>query len=72
MPAAPSASIPSGRSTPRSTPRFAVETVHLGANRPRAGEAEAASVASVPALVIGGTPLHINFGASLVDVKEAA
>jgi hypothetical protein len=52
--------------------RFDVEIVHLGTNRARIGEAEAAGVASVPALVIAGTPLHINFGASLADVKGAA
>lgn len=38
----------------------------------RIAEAEAAGVASVPALVIAGTPLHINFGASLADVKGTA
>lgn len=52
--------------------RFEVEIVHLGTDRARIAEAEAVGVASVPALVIGGTPLHINFGASLADVKGAA
>lgn len=51
---------------------FEVEIVHLGNDRARIADAEAAGVASVPALVIGGAPLHINFGASLADVKGAA
>jgi glutaredoxin len=52
--------------------RFTVEIVHLGTDRGRISEAEAAGVASVPALVISGMPLHINFGASLADVKGTA
>lgn len=52
--------------------RFEVEIVHLGNDRARIADAEAAGVASVPALVIGGAPLHINFGASLADLKGAA
>ncbi|MCB2103649.1 MAG: hypothetical protein KDE10_03315, partial [Rhodobacteraceae bacterium] len=38
--------------------RFEVEIVHLGNDRARIADAEAAGVASVPALVIGGAPLH--------------
>lgn len=52
--------------------RFAVEIVHLGSDRARIAEAEAAGVTSVPALVSGGAALHINFGATLADVKGAA
>jgi hypothetical protein len=52
--------------------RYEVEIVHLGQDRARIAEAEAAGIASVPALVIGGAPLHINFGAALADVKGAA
>jgi glutaredoxin len=52
--------------------RYDLEIVHLGEARDRIAEAERAGVASVPALVIAGTPLHINFGASLADVKGAA
>ena len=52
--------------------RFTVEVVHLGTRRDRIAEAEAAGVASVPALVLGGTALHINFGAALADVKGGA
>lgn len=47
-----------------------VEIVHLGNDRNRIAEAERAGVKSVPALI---TPnknvLHINFGASMADVK---
>lgn len=47
-----------------------VEVVHLGNNKARIAEAEAAGVKSVPALVTpNGNVLHINFGASLADVK---
>lgn len=48
----------------------AVEIVHLGTDRSRIAEAENAGVQSVPALVTpNGTVLHINFGASMADVK---
>lgn len=50
---------------------YDVEIVHLGEAPGRIAEAEAAGVASVPALVIAGRPFHINFGASLADVKGA-
>ena len=47
-----------------------VEVVHLGENRNRIEEAEKAGVKSVPVLVTAsGNVLHINFGASLADVK---
>jgi len=47
-----------------------VEVVHLGEDRQRIGAAEEAGVKSVPALVTpAGNVLHINFGASLADVK---
>ncbi|HPQ25094.1 MAG TPA: thioredoxin family protein, partial [Gammaproteobacteria bacterium] len=45
--------------------RFAVEIVHLGETRSRIDEAESVGVKSVPALVIGGQPFHINFGAAI-------
>ena len=51
---------------------YSVEIVHLGETPDRIGEAEAAGVKSVPALVIEGQPYHINFGASLADVKGPA
>lgn len=47
-----------------------VEVVHLGEDRQRITEAEQAGVKSVPALVTPtGNVLHINFGASMADVK---
>lgn len=47
-----------------------VEVVHLGEDRSRISEAEGAGVKSVPALVTpNGNALHINFGASMADVK---
>ena len=47
-----------------------VEVVHLGDNKTRISEAEKAGIKSVPALVTpNGNVLHINFGASLADVK---
>lgn len=49
--------------------RYEVEIVHLGKNKARIAEAEAAGVKSVPALRLGDDVLHINFGASIADVK---
>jgi len=47
-----------------------VEIVHIGEDRSRIEEAEKAGIKSVPALVTpNGNVLHINFGASLADVK---
>ena len=47
-----------------------VEVVHIGEDRNRIAEAEKAGVKSVPALVTpNGNVLHINFGASMADVK---
>ncbi|MFD1630078.1 thioredoxin family protein [Pseudopedobacter beijingensis] len=47
-----------------------VEVVHVGKTRDRIEEAEKAGVQSVPALVTpNGNVLHINFGASMADVK---
>lgn len=47
-----------------------VEVVNIGENRTRISEAENAGVKSVPALVTpNGNTLHINFGASMADVK---
>jgi len=47
-----------------------VEIVHLGDDREKIEEAEKAGLKSVPALVTpNGNVLHINFGASLEDVK---
>ncbi|MGB5437678.1 MAG: thioredoxin family protein [Maribacter sp.] len=47
-----------------------VEVVNIGEDRSRISEAEKAGVKSVPALVTpNGNALHINFGASMADVK---
>lgn len=47
-----------------------IEVVHLGTDKSRIPEAEQAGVKSVPALVTpNGNVLHINFGASMADVK---
>ncbi|MCE7073779.1 MULTISPECIES: thioredoxin family protein [Dyadobacter] len=47
-----------------------VEVVNIGEDRSRLSEAESAGIKSVPALVTpNGNVLHINFGASLEDVK---
>lgn len=48
-----------------------VEVVHLGTDNNRISEAEKAGVKSVPALLTpNGNVLHINFGASMADVKS--
>ncbi len=48
-----------------------VEIVHFGEDASRIPEAEKAGVKSVPALVTpNGHVLHINFGASMEDVKS--
>lgn len=49
--------------------KFSIEVVHLGTSKNRVAEAEALGVKSVPALVIDGSPLHINFGAPLSALK---
>jgi glutaredoxin len=49
--------------------RYDVEVVHLGEDKSRISEAEALGVTSVPALVLEGTPFHINFGADISALK---
>ncbi|WP_460540918.1 thioredoxin family protein [Echinicola sediminis] len=47
-----------------------VEIIHLGEHRSKIEDAERVGVKSVPALVTpNGNVLHINFGASMEDVK---
>ena len=47
-----------------------VNVIHLGEDRTQIAEAESAGIKSVPALVTpSGNVLHINFGASMADVK---
>ncbi|MFZ2452050.1 MAG: thioredoxin family protein [Methylobacter sp.] len=50
--------------------RYAVEVVHLGEQAGRIFEAEQSGVKSVPALLLNGQVFHINFGASLDDLKK--
>ncbi|MEO9967903.1 MAG: thioredoxin family protein [Reichenbachiella sp.] len=47
-----------------------VEIIHLGENKEKLGDAQAAGLKSVPALVTpSGNVLHINFGAALSDLQ---
>lgn len=47
-----------------------VEIVNIGKDKKRIDEAENAGVNSVPALLTpNGNVLHLNFGASMADVK---
>ncbi len=47
-----------------------VEVVHIGNDRSRISEAEKIGIKSVPALLTpNGNVLHLNFGASMADVK---
>ena len=47
-----------------------VEIVNIGEDRSRINEAENVGVKSVPALLTpNGNVLHLNFGASMADVK---
>jgi hypothetical protein len=48
-----------------------VDIVHLGEDKSKIPQAENAGVKSVPALVTPtGNVLHINYGASMTDVKS--
>lgn len=49
--------------------KITTEVVHLGTDKSRIEEAEKMGVKSVPALAIDNNIYHINFGASLDDVK---
>ena len=47
-----------------------IEIINIGTDKSRIQEAENAGVKSVPALVTpNGNALHINFGASISDLK---
>jgi glutaredoxin len=46
-----------------------VEVVHLGERPTCIADAEKCGVKSVPALVVNGQVLHINYGAALADLK---
>lgn len=49
--------------------KYQVEIVHLGTQKSRLKDAEAAGVESVPALVMDGAVFHINLGAPLSALK---
>ncbi len=49
--------------------RYTLEIVHLGENKARLAEAEAAGIQSVPALVMDGGVFHINFGAGIKALR---
>lgn len=49
--------------------KYDVEVVHLGEQKHRLAEAEQAGVKSVPALIVDGLPFHINYGASINDLR---
>ncbi len=49
--------------------RYRIEIVHLGQQKHRLAEAEAAGVKSVPALVLDGLPFHINYGAGIEALR---
>jgi glutaredoxin len=52
--------------------QYALEVVHFAQHPDRVAEAEAAGVKSVPALLLDNQVFHINFGASMADVKKAS
>ena len=49
--------------------KFELETVHLGKDSSRINEAESSGVKSVPAHMIEGNTYHVNFGASINELK---
>ncbi|MDX1411829.1 MAG: thioredoxin family protein [Nitrospirales bacterium] len=51
--------------------QYELEIVHFSQQPNRIAEAEGVGVQSVPALVLDEQVFHINFGASLADVKGA-
>ncbi|AWH87149.1 cupin domain-containing protein [Limnobaculum parvum] len=50
-------------------PAVKVTIVHLGKEKEKIADARKAGIKSVPALLLGQEVLHINFGASLDDIK---
>lgn len=52
------------------TSKVDLEIVHFGEESARISEAENAGVESVPALVLDGQVYHINYGASMEEVKS--
>lgn len=51
------------------SPDVEIEVIHLGEQPDHVAEAERIGVKSVPALVIDGNVLHINFGAPIEVLK---
>ncbi|MCA1929135.1 thioredoxin family protein [Rheinheimera sp.] len=47
---------------------YQINVVHLGEQSAEVATAKAAGIQSVPALVIDGQVLHINFGAAITDL----
>lgn len=52
--------------------QYDLEVVHFSHHPHRVAEAETVGVKSVPALVLGNQVFHINFGASMADVKASS
>lgn len=52
------------------TKKVNVEIIHLGDQPQKVQQAEALGVKSVPALVLDGNVLHINFGADIKALKK--
>lgn len=50
--------------------KYEISIVHLGKDKSRIAEAERLGVKSVPAIVIGDKVYHVNFGASIADLKK--
>lgn len=48
---------------------YQVEIVHLGEKKDQIARAEERGVKSVPALVLNDKVFHINYGASISDLK---
>lgn len=51
------------------SPDVEIEVIHLGEQPDHVAETERIGVKSVPALVIDGNVLHINFGAPIEALK---
>ena len=49
--------------------KWSVDIVHLGEEKDKITSAENEGVKSVPALVMDGTVYHINYGASLDNLR---
>ncbi|PIP72341.1 MAG: thioredoxin family protein [Nitrospinae bacterium CG22_combo_CG10-13_8_21_14_all_47_10] len=51
--------------------QYNLEVVHFAQSPERIPEAESAGVKSVPAVMLDDQVFHINFGASMADVKAS-